>query len=139
MLCSASTLEVPVAGFALSRPVLRGSVVASTLCLVLPKSLPKLSWIKSANETSRIPRVRVADRPWFPSSSAVLGPVHASAPRKIHYPISVRHWRHFLDAVDDPGFCRRSAAFHQLTSLMPKLRIRNPLFASNASIGGSLS
>jgi hypothetical protein len=40
MLCSASALELPVAGFALSRPVLRGSVVSYALCLVLPKSLP---------------------------------------------------------------------------------------------------
>jgi hypothetical protein len=76
--------------------------------------------------------VRVADRPRFPSPSAVLGPVHASAPRKIDYALSVRHWRHLLDGVDDPGLCRRSAAFHQLASLMPTLRVRNPRFASTA-------
>jgi len=76
--------------------------------------------------------VRVADRPRFPSPSAVLGPVHASAPRKIHYALSIRYWRHLLDAVDHPGLCRRSATFHQLASLMPKLPVRNPRFASAA-------
>ena len=94
-----------------------------------PRRSPELSWIKFANEISSIPRVRVADRPRFPSPSAVLGPVHASAPRKIHYALSVRHWRHLLDAVDHPGLCRCSATFHQLASLMPKLRVRNPRFA----------
>jgi hypothetical protein len=126
MLFIVSTIEVPVAGFALPQPVLLGSLVSCGLCSVLPTPLPEMSRIKFANENSRIPGVRVADRPRFPSPSAVLGPVHASAPGKIDYALSVRHWRHLLDGVDHRGLCRRSATFHQRASLMPKLRLRNP-------------
>jgi hypothetical protein len=126
MLCLVSTLEVPVAGFAPPQPVLRGSLMSCALCLALPTPLPEMSWIKFANEISRIPGVRVADRPRFPSPSAVLGPIHPSAPSKINYALSVRHWRHLLDGVDHRGLCRRTATFHQRASLMPKLRVRNP-------------
>src|ERR1700675_508754 len=132
MLCFLSTLEVLFCWF---RPTAAGSPwLANFLCAMLGLALPlpELSWIKFANEISRIPRVRVADRPRFPPPSAVLGPVHASAPRKIHYALSVRHWRHLLDGVDHSGVCRHSATFHQLASLMPKLRVRIQDFASSA-------
>jgi hypothetical protein len=86
MLCLVSTLEVPVACFALLLPVLRRSLVSCALCSVLPTPLPEMSRIKFANEISRIPGVRVTDRPRFPSPSAVLGPVYASAPSKILTP-----------------------------------------------------